>query len=105
MRRDRSRQEPASARCGLPRATAARVPRRGQPARHNLPGHAQAGGALTMPATNHDQHTRRKLATDLAINVQIQRRKASRKGTKRTEKRAEEITPKARGREDARRNK
>src|SRR5690606_39728831 len=105
MRRDRSRQEPASARCGLPRATAARVPRRGQPARHHLPGHAQAGGALTMPATNHDALTWRELAQVVAIGVQIQRRKARGKGTKRLEQQADDIIAKAEAREKARTSK
>src|SRR5690606_36770236 len=38
----------AYARCGLPRATAARVPQRGQQARLHLPGHA-APDRLTPP--------------------------------------------------------
>ncbi|MBM7091048.1 hypothetical protein [Streptomyces sp. S12] len=58
-----------------------------------------------MPATNHDPHTWRELAQVVAIGVQIQRRKARGKGTKRLEKRAEEITAKAQAREDARRKK
>ncbi|MBD9735220.1 hypothetical protein IGX29_26130 [Streptomyces sp. H28] len=58
-----------------------------------------------MPATNHDPHTWRELAQVVAIGVQIQRRKARGKGTKRLEKRAEEITAKAQAREDARRTK
>ncbi|MFE9920449.1 hypothetical protein ACFYQA_02345 [Streptomyces sp. NPDC005774] len=58
-----------------------------------------------MPATNHDPHTLSELARVVALGVQIQRRKARGKGTKRLENRVDEIRAKAQAREDTRRTK